>query len=166
KRILLSGAILLAVAAFVVVAGGAASSSSSQGSYKIELDNAFGLVKGAQVKIAGVPAGKISQIEVCRVDPGAKCQDRLHAVATVAINSKGFDTLRSDAYCRTRPESLIGEYFIDCQPGSTGALLNPGSHNSDCNSSMCTIPVTHTSSTIPFDLINNIMRLPYRERLR
>jgi ABC-type transporter Mla subunit MlaD len=164
KRVLLSVAILLAVAGFVVVAGGAGSSGGSQGNYKIELDSAFGLVKGAQFKVSGVPAGKITKLEVCITDPTAICQNRYHAVATVAINSKGFDDLRTDAYCRTRPESLIGEYFVDCQPGSTGTLLEPGSHNPECNKTICTIPVTHTQSTIPFDLINNIMRMPYRQR--
>jgi ABC-type transporter Mla subunit MlaD len=164
KRVLLSAGLILVVAAFVVVAGGAGSSGSSQGQYKIELDSAFGLVNDAQFKVAGVPAGKVTQIEVCKLDTSAICQNPLHAVATVSISSKGFDSLRSDAYCRTRPESLIGEYFIDCQPGSTGQLLTPGSHNPDCNKTVCTIPVSHTASTIPFDLINNIMRMPYRER--
>ena len=163
KRIILSGALLLIVAAFVVVAGGAGS-SGSQGTYKIEIDNAFGLVKGAPFKVGGVPAGKVTNIEVCKVDVGAECKNPLHAVVTADISSKGFSQLRSDAYCRTRPESLIGEYFVDCQPGSTGQLLTPGSHNPECNKNYCTIPVTHTQSTIPFDLINNIMRLPYRQR--
>jgi ABC-type transporter Mla subunit MlaD len=50
---------------------------------------------------------------------------------------------------------LIGEYFLNCDPGHTGAALKPGS----------TIPVDHTQSTIPADLIQNITRLPYRQRL-
>jgi ABC-type transporter Mla subunit MlaD len=164
KRILLSAGVLLAVAAFVVVAVGATSSQVSAGTYKIELDSAFGLVKGAPFKVAGVPAGTVKMLEVCKLDTTAKCQNPLHAVATVSITDKGYKALRSDAYCRTRPESLIGEYFIDCQPGSNGALLNPGSHNQGCNTIVCTIQVSHTSSTIPFDLINNIMRMPYRQR--
>src|SRR5205085_10503320 len=60
----------------------------------------------------------------------------------------------SDAFCQSRPQSLIGEYFLDCDPGRTGKVLPPGS----------TIPVTHTQSTIPADLVQNIMRLPYRQR--
>ena len=41
-----------------------------------------------------------------------------------------------------------------CNPGTSGKVLKPGS----------TIPVSHTQSTIPADLVQNIMRLPYRQR--
>jgi ABC-type transporter Mla subunit MlaD len=56
--------------------------------------------------------------------------------------------------CEARPESLIGEYFVDCNPGTSGPVLKPGS----------TIPVSHTQSTIPADLLLNTQRLPYRQR--
>src|SRR5437588_12702826 len=118
KRILLSAAILLAVGAFVVVAGGAGTANNQSGQYKVELDNAFGLLNGAQFKIGGVPTGAVRKVEVCKLDSGAHCLNPLHAVVTVQINQKGFTQMRSDAYCRTRPESRIGEYFLDCQPGS------------------------------------------------
>ena len=36
--------------------GAAADGPSAEGSYKIEFDNAFGLVDGSQFKVAGVPA--------------------------------------------------------------------------------------------------------------
>ena len=46
---------------------------------------------------------------------------------------------------------------MDCQPGSLGhaTLANGG-----------TIPVAQTQSTVAPDLVNNVMRRPYRERLR
>ncbi len=147
KRVLLSAAILLAVGAFIVLAGGA-SSGSAQGTYKIELDNAFGLVTGADFKVAGVPAGTISAINLD--------QKSLHAVVTVQVTTGGFGQFHQDAFCQSRPQSLIGEYYIDCDPGtSPSPVLKPGS----------TIPVTHTQSTIPADLVQDILRLPYRERL-
>lgn len=59
-------------------------------------------------------------------------------------------------FCETRPQSLIGEYFIDCRPGTSAKKLPAGGR----------IPVTQTASTIPADLLNNVLRLPYRERLR
>jgi virulence factor Mce-like protein len=147
KRVLVSAAILLAVGAFVVLAGGA-SSGDAQGTYKIQLDNAFGLVTGADFKVAGVPAGTISAINLD--------QKSLYAVVTVDVTRSGFGQFHQDAFCQSRPQSLIGEYYIDCDPGtSSSPVLNPGS----------TIPVTHTQSTIPADLVQNIMRLPYRQRL-
>jgi virulence factor Mce-like protein len=145
KRILLSAAILLAAGAFIFLAGGA-SNGNANGTYKIEVDNAFGIVTGAEFKVAGVPAGTISAINLD--------QKTLHAVVTVTVNQGGFGTFHQDATCETRPQSLIGEYFIDCDPGSSGPVLKPGG----------TIPVSHTQSTIPADLLQNVLRLPYRQR--
>ncbi len=145
KRLLACAAIVLAAGAFLVVAGGA-SNGGAQGTYTIELDNAFGLVTGADFKVAGVPAGTITAINLD--------QKTLHAVVTVQVTQGGFGQFHQDTTCQTRPQSLIGEYFIDCNPGANGPVLKPGS----------TIPVSHTLSTIPSDLLQNIMRLPYRER--
>jgi phospholipid/cholesterol/gamma-HCH transport system substrate-binding protein len=145
KRALVSVAIVVAVGAFVVIATGA-SKGSAAGTYKIELDNAFGLVSGADFKVAGVPAGTIKSIGLN--------QKTLRAVVTVQVKSAGFGKFHPDATCDSRPESLIGEYFIDCNPGSSGAVLKSGG----------TIPVSHTQSTIPADLVQNVMRMPYRQR--
>jgi virulence factor Mce-like protein len=145
KRVLLSGAILAAVAAFIVIASGA-STGNAAGTYKVEFDNAFGLVTGANFDVSGVPAGTISAINL---DPKT-----MRALVTVSVTHAGFGQFHADANCESRPESLIGEYYVDCNPGSSGPVLKAGS----------TIPVTHTQSTIPADLLQNIMRLPYRQR--
>ena len=146
RRIVLGVISALAVLA-VVVALVIAATGGSGTTYKVQFDNAFGLVTGAQFKVAGVPAGTIQSI-------GLDQRTRL-AMVTIDVTQHGFGEFRSDAFCQSRPQSLIGEYFIDCQPGQYGKVLPPGS----------TIPVTHTQSTIPADLLLNIMRLPYRERL-
>ena len=145
KRILLSASILVALAVVLGIAGGGSSASSATPTYKIELDNAFGLITGADIKVAGVRAGTIQAINL---DPRT-----LHAVVTVGITEQGLASFRTGVFCESRPESLIGEYFIDCNPGQ-GKVLAPGS----------TIPVTHTQSTIPADLLQNVLRMPYRER--
>lgn len=147
RRILIAAIALVAAGALVVVATGAAPGSGGDPTYKVELDNAFGLTGGEQFKVAGVPAGTIKSIDL---DPRT-----LHALITVQVNQSGFGSFHTDAFCESRPQSLIGEYFLNCDPGSSGPVLAPGS----------TIPVTHTLSTIPADLIQDIMRLPYRERL-
>ena len=99
------------------------------------------------MKVAGVRAGHITGM---RVDPKTK-----RALVDFEITQNGFGSLRTDAFCESRPQSLIGEYFIDCRPGTSEQRLKPGA----------TIPVEQTASTIPIDLINNVMRRPYRERL-
>jgi virulence factor Mce-like protein len=145
----------LLVIVVIVAAGAAAAVTATAGSgdpdgpqYTVELDNAFGIVEGADVKVAGVRAGHVTGM---RVDPRSK-----RALVDIAIDKAGFGSLRTDAFCETRPQSLIGEYFVDCRPGKDPRRLERGA----------TIPVEQTASTIPLDLINNIMRRPYRERLR
>jgi virulence factor Mce-like protein len=138
----------------LAVAGGAAFALTGAGGqgpdkprYTVVLDNAFGLVKGADLKIAGVRAGTIKSLDVDR---------KTHkALVSFEITREGFGSLRKDVTCESRPQSLIGEYYIDCKPGTSSEKLASGS----------TIPVEQTTSTIPIDLVNNVLRRPYRERL-
>lgn len=159
RRIVISLAVLVAVLGFVALATGASSGSSSgsNGSptFKVELDNAFGLTNGEQMKVAGVPAGKITKIDLCYTDRSAHCQNPLHALVTVGVSQTGFGSFHQDAFCQSRPQSLIGEYFINCDPGNSGPVLKSGS----------TIGIAHTQSTIPGDLLQAVLRLPYRERM-
>ncbi len=151
RRLIVTGLVVAAAVVVGVVGLGASQSqsqSSQTGTYKVALDNAFGLIKGVDVKVAGVRAGKVSDLTVRPSD------DR--ALVTIQLNQPGFTSFRSDVFCEVRPQSLIGEYFLDCQPGHRGRVLPPGS----------TVPVTHTATTIPADLVGNILRRPYRERLR
>jgi ABC-type transporter Mla subunit MlaD len=147
KRILLSGSILLAVAAFVVLTTGAAGTKTKVTSYKIDFDNAFGLVTGADFKVSGVPAGTISKISLN--------QKTLQAVVTITITQPGLAAFHQDATCDSEPQSLIGEYFVSCNPGTSGPRLKSGA----------TIPVTHTQSTIPADVVMNTLRMPERQGL-
>jgi virulence factor Mce-like protein len=152
RRALVSVVLVLAAGAFVVIAGGA-SSGSPAGTYKIDFDNAFGLVTGADFKVAGVPAGKIESIGLRPACIAGNTQD-CQAQVTVQVTKAGFGQFHQDISCQSRPESLIGEYYVDCDPGSSGPVLRSGS----------TIPVSHTQSTIPADLLQDVMRLPYRQR--
>jgi len=136
----------LVVAATLWIALGASSNGPTGNRYWVELDNAFGLVNGGDLKIAGVRAGKITKLKL------DKKTNR--ALVGIEITKTGFGDLRSDVHCDVRPQSLIGEYFVDCQPGTSPTHLPGGS----------VIPVTHTSSTVAPDLVNDIMREPFRER--
>ena len=147
-RKLLTTVLLLAIAGAVVFGlTGAGGQGPSNPHYTVVLDNAFGLVAGADMKVAGVRAGKITKL---RVD------EKTHkALVDFEISKDGFGSLRKDVTCETRPQSLIGEYYIDCAPGTDPQTLPQGA----------TIPVSQTTSTIPLDLVNNVLRQPYRERL-
>src|SRR6266576_607873 len=116
-------------------------------SYVIELDNAYGLTTGSDVKLGGVRAGIIDTLELN--------QRNRRALVGIRLTLPGFDSLNRDAFCQVRPQSLIGEYFLDCQPGR-GRQLPAGAH----------IPVTQSGSAIGFDLLNTIQRYPNTQRLR
>ena len=124
-----------------------AGSNPDKGKYWVEFDNAFGLIQGGDLKVAGVRAGKITDI---KLDKRTK-----HALIGFKIDKNGFGSLRSDVFCESRPQSLIGEYFVDCLPGTAKQVLKPGA----------VIPVSRTASTVAPDLVNDILRRPYRERL-
>jgi ABC-type transporter Mla subunit MlaD len=153
KRILAGIAVVLVVSGFLFVTLGASSPPSGT-TYRIELDNSFGLVTGGDFKVAGVRVGTVKKIDLCYSDSTAHCQNPLHALITVNVSERGFGQFHTSVFCQSRPQSLIGEYFIDCEPGTQGAVIPAGS----------TIPADHTQSTIPADLVQNIMRLPYRQR--
>jgi virulence factor Mce-like protein len=146
-RRVLAAVVIVGVCAAAVLFTGAAEEDEGK-TYKILFDNAFGLVKGGDFRVANVTAGSTSDFKVTDdVPPKAE--------VTVEVAQPGFDDLREDATCEIKPQSLIGEYYVTCQPGEGKALSDGGR-----------VPVEQTSSTIPQDLVNNILRRPYRERLR
>jgi virulence factor Mce-like protein len=145
---------LLAALAFLLFALGAGAGAGGGGdrgggsSYWVELDNAFGLVQGGDMKVAGVRAGTITAIDLDR--------RTLHAIVHFHVTETGFGSLRTDVSCATRPQSLIGEYYLDCEPGTSPTELPAGS----------VIPVTRTATTVAPDLVTDVFRLPYRQRLQ
>ncbi len=145
-------ALLLVVAAaivgIVVLTSGDGSDDASRtaNEYRVELDNASGLTEGADFRAAGVTVGSIN-----RLDLDAKTA---RAIAVIDVTRPEFATLTKDTTCTIKPQSLIGEYFMDCQPGKGAKLADGGM-----------IPIENTAGTIPPDLVNNILRRPYREKL-
>ena len=146
RRLLIGLAVVAVAAAAVVTSGGSGGEEPPR--FWIEFDNAFGLVEGGDVRVAGVNAGEVRTLDL---DQRSK-----KALVEVEITAEGFGSLREDVFCESRPQSPIGEYFIDCIAGTSPKRLRPGSR----------IPVRQTGSTIPPDLSTNVMRRPYRERVR
>ena len=151
-RRLLSVLFVIAAGVAAFAFGGASNEESDKAKYKIQFDNAFGLVEQGDFRIGGVTAGQTTGFEVVKVD------DRAIAEVEAEVTEPGFADLRKDASCEIKPQSLIGEYYVDCQPGESGDRLpTDGS---------AVVPVKQNFSTIPPDLVNDIMRRPVRERLR
>jgi ABC-type transporter Mla subunit MlaD len=147
RRIAILAGVLAVCIAAVVLTG--ASEGEGGKAFKVELDNAFGLTEGGDLRMGGVRAGRTTTFGLTDTEP-------TKAVVGFEITQPGFESLRTDAFCQVRQQSLIGEYYIDCQPGNAEEELAEGA----------TIPVDQTASIIPADLVNNVLRRPYRERLR
>jgi phospholipid/cholesterol/gamma-HCH transport system substrate-binding protein len=150
RRVLSVLAVLLLAGAAALALGAKDDDGGGSKTYELLFDNAFGLTEGGDFKVAGVRAGQTSEFKVTKVD------GRPLALVRAEVTEPGLADLRRDARCEIRPQSLIGEYFIDCQPGTSDQRLPDNGR----------LPVEQTSSTIAIDLVNDIMRRPYRERLR
>jgi ABC-type transporter Mla subunit MlaD len=140
---------LAAVVALVLVATGAA---PGQKTYDVDVifDNASFLIPGQDVKIGGAKVGRVGKV--------ALTPDR-RARITLEVEER-FGPFRENAQCSIRPQSLIGEKFVECDPGSPGAreLAKRGG-------SRPTLPVVRTHSPVDLDLVFGALRRPIRERL-
>jgi ABC-type transporter Mla subunit MlaD len=153
--------VLAIVAGVVVTTAGRSDRVGTGYQFKMAFDNAFGLTEGGDLRVGGVKAGKTTKFDV---SDGKECQGatpgdgppRSCAIVSAIVTENGFKDFRTDAHCEIRQQSLIGEYYVDCQPGHVQDSLKSGS----------TIPDTQTVSTIPADLVGDVLRRPYRDRLR
>ena len=135
---------LLVLVAGVATTFAVSASGADDQRYTVVLDNAFGLTPGADLRSSGVKVGKVSGLDVQR--------STARALATITIDKPEFAGFRKDVFCEVKPQSLIGEYYLDCDPGKSA---EPAPR---------TIPVAQTAGTIPPDLVLDILRRPARER--
>ncbi len=142
-RRLLIALLALAIAGTATLAVTSAGAADDE-RYTVVLDNAFGLTEGSDLRSKGVVVGKVEKLDVQR--------STARALATIAVTRPSFAGFHEDVFCEVKPQSLIGEYYLDCDPGRKPG---PAPH---------TIPVEQTAGTIPPDLVLDILRRPARER--
>ena len=106
RRVLLICTLVAASSAVAFLGTGAGDSSKG---YEVRaiFRNAFSVIPGEDVKIAGVKVGKIKSLDVTADQK---------AVVVLEITKEGFQDFRADAECTIRPQSLIGEKFVECTP--------------------------------------------------
>jgi virulence factor Mce-like protein len=157
RRLILIGLFVAIVPWIVIGIVREANDDDTEGAYYVRaiFDNASTLVNGEDVKIAGVPVGVISDLNVT---------DEEQAAVTLRIDNEDFIPWKTDASCTIRAQGLIGEKFVECEPGTPAAAPLRRIEEGDGEGERL-LPVENTSSPVDLDLINNIMRLPYRERL-
>jgi phospholipid/cholesterol/gamma-HCH transport system substrate-binding protein len=79
-------------------------------------DNISGLTKGAKVEMAGIPIGKVGNIELTS-DGKAKVELLIY---------KGYK-IQEDAKAAIRTYGVLGDKFVDIKPGYSNNYLQPGS---------------------------------------
>jgi phospholipid/cholesterol/gamma-HCH transport system substrate-binding protein len=152
-----------AAAIAVLVVFGTGAGDDHKGDYKVRaiFSNAFTVIAGEDVKISGVKVGKIGKLDVT---------DDNKAAVTLDITEPGFKDFRKDATCTIRPQSLIGERYVECtmtQPRADGDAEPPALQQikQGDGKGEYLLPDSQTIKPVDIDLVGNIMRLPYRQRL-
>ncbi len=149
RRIAVTLALLAAAAAGLASTAGADDTHI----YEIEMYNAFGIVEGSDVRIAGVNAGTVTDLAI---------NANKRALITVELNGD-LGVLGEDSECSSEPQSLIAEYFIDCEP--QGPPLAEDDDNGDGEVPDPDIPASQVEQTVQPDLVQNTLREPFNRRL-
>ncbi len=162
RQRLLIGAFAVAVLVAAVLAMGAG--GNNDGDYKVRaiFNNASFLIPGEDVKVAGAKVGKVDSLDVT---------PDLRAAAVLSITDAAFKDFRKDATCAIRLQSVIGEKLVDClptQPRTEGTAAPPPLEkipDGQPGAGQYLLPVEQTITPVTEDLIRDVMRLPYRQRL-
>src|SRR6201996_322482 len=174
---LIAGAVV--VAAIVVVVFLISGGGSSEG-YVVRavFDQGSFMVSGEQVRVAGANVGTIKAVKVSLPgEPTAEEDGKFKdvpgkAIIELQISNPSFQDFRQDASCEIRPQSLIGEKYVDCRPTLPRA---PGEKppppltkipEGEPGAGQYLLPLGSNSTSVDPDLIQDINSLPYAQRFR
>lgn len=138
-----AAAVLAALVVAVLLLGG-----SGDDGYivRAEFRDTNGLRKNSDVKIGGVPGGKIAEIDLTPQDT---------AVVTMKLKD-GAVPIGAGATADSRPVNLLGEKYVDLRPGDLRKPVQGGT----------TIPLARTSTPVELDEVINTLDPTTRGRLR
>jgi ABC-type transporter Mla subunit MlaD len=155
RRVALIAVALIVAAIAVAVARGTPSSAGSHYLVRGIFDDASFAAPGEDVRIAGANVGSIQSLDVTA---------NKKAAVTLSISDARFAPFYANATCSIRPQSLIGEEYVNCLPGTTSAKplrrirTGPGAGS-------YLLPLPRTSSPIDSDIVQNISQEPVRQSL-
>ncbi len=174
RRAIFIAVLIGAIVAALIIA--APFSSGSDG-YLVRgyFDNGGFIVNGEQVRVAGATVGSVDSVDVSM--PGEAVHrdgkdDPGKAVVVMKITDPGFEDFRTDASCLIRPQSLLGEKFVDCtptQPRAPGVAAPPELKvipDGQTGAGQRFLPLENDGKQVDLDLVQNINRLPYAQRFR
>ncbi len=176
RRLIIAAGLVAAVVIVVLLASG----SSSSGGYMVRavFDNGAFMVTGEQVRVAGANVGTIESVDVSMPGETVAYRDGKpvavpgKAIIVMDITDPGFQDFRSDASCLIRPQSLIGEKFVDCRPTLPRAPGSPAPPplkqipSGQPGAGQYLLPLGSNGTSVDPDLINDIQTLPYAQRFR
>lgn len=116
--------------------------------------NSSGITTGADVRVGGANVGSVKKIFVNNLDQSS---------VVLGITDPAFQKFHSDGTCRIRLQSLIGEKFVDCDPGSPS---KPELQSDPTKEDRRLMTVAKTRSPVDMDELLDAMREPQRERFR
>jgi ABC-type transporter Mla subunit MlaD len=176
RRLIIAAALVVAVVAVVLLVSG----DDEDSGYRVRavFDNGAFMVNGEQVRVAGANVGVIESVDVSM--PGETVAYRNgkpvsmpgKAIIVMEITDPGFQDFRSDASCQIRPQSLIGEKFVDCRPTVPRAPGSPPAPplkkvpSGQGGAGEYLLPLGSNGTSVDPDLINDIQSLPYAQRFR
>jgi ABC-type transporter Mla subunit MlaD len=177
KAIVIGGLVAAAIVAIVLISSGGGGSSDGY-VVRAVFDSGGFMVKGEQVRVAGANVGEIESVgvtmpgEISSYESGKEQAIPGKAVIVMKITDPGFQDFRSDAGCQIRPQSLIGEKFVDCRPtlprapGADPAPPLKEIPDDQPGAGQLLLPLENNSTSVDPDLINDINKLPYAQRFR
>jgi ABC-type transporter Mla subunit MlaD len=177
RRVLLALGLVAAVVVVVLLVSGGGGSDDG---YRVRavFDNGGFMVKGEEVRVAGATVGQIESVDVSMPDDkvayenGKRVARPGKAIIVMNIEDAGFHDFRRDAGCQIRPQSLIGEKFVDCRttlpraPGSKPAPALEQIPDGEPGEGEYLLPLGNNGTSVDPDLINDIQSLPYAQRFR
>lgn len=176
RAILALGLVAAVVAAVLLLAAG----NGGDKGYLVRaiFDNGAFMVKDEEVRVAGANVGKIKSVDVTMPGEtvayrnGEPVEKPGKAVIVMEITEDGFQDFRQDATCHIRPQSLIGEKFVDCRPTLPRAPGSPPPPplkelpEGQPGAGQLLLPLGQSGASVDPDLINDIQTLPYAQRFR
>lgn len=176
KWLIAAGLVAAIVAVVLLISGG----GGNGGGYVVRgiFDSGGFMVAGEEVRVAGATVGEIESVgvtmpgEIDSYKDGKPQAVPGKAVIAMKIEDPGFQDFRSDASCQIRPQSLIGEKFVDCTPtlprapGSKPAPELKQISDGKPGAGQYLLPLGNNSTSVDPDLINNINQLTYAQRFR
>jgi ABC-type transporter Mla subunit MlaD len=177
RRLITAAALVAAVVVVVLLVSGGGGGSNGY-LVRAVFDNGAFMVTGEQVRVAGANVGTIESVDVSMPGQTVAYRDGKpvavpgKAIIVLDIADPGFQDFRSDASCQIRPQSLIGEKFVDCRPTLPRAPGSPPAPplkqipDGQEGAGQYLLPLGSNGTSVDPDLINDIQTLPYAQRFR